>query len=37
MGVHRIENLQDTVNRLLGKRGSAAVSPEGPYVVGKLV
>lgn len=37
MGARRVENLQETVNRLIRGAGRIAVFPEGPYVVGRLV
>ncbi|MEW6668114.1 MAG: nickel-dependent lactate racemase [Thermodesulfobacteriota bacterium] len=36
MGAGKIEDVQDTVNRLLERYPRAAVSPEGPYVVGMV-
>ena len=37
MGAHKIDNLQETIDRLLPDCSSVAVAPEGPYVVGMLV
>lgn len=37
MGAVKVDNLQETVNRLLEKYPRAAVSPEGPYVVGMVL
>ncbi len=36
MGITKIENLQETVSRLLEDNEKAAVIPDGPYVVGRL-
>jgi nickel-dependent lactate racemase len=36
MGAIKIEEVQKTVNRLIGKYSRVAVVPEGPYVVGML-
>ena len=36
MGMIKIEDVQETVNRLLPDHGSVAVIPEGPYVVGMV-
>jgi nickel-dependent lactate racemase len=36
MGAIKIEDVQKTVNRLMGKHSRVAVVPEGPYVVGMV-
>jgi len=36
MGASRIQNIQETVNKLLKDHGKVAVIPDGPYVVGLL-
>ena len=36
IGTTKIENLQETVNRLLEDNDKVAVIPDGPYVVGRL-
>jgi lactate racemase len=36
MGITKIENLQETVSRLLEDNDKTAVVPDGPYVVGRL-
>ncbi len=36
MGAIKIEDVQKTVNRLIGKKSRVAVVPEGPYVVGMV-
>lgn len=35
-GIVKIDNVQETVNKLLGAHPEAAVIPDGPYVVGLL-
>lgn len=34
LGAVRVENLQETANRLLADHGSAVVIPDGPYTIG---
>lgn len=36
MGVIKVDDLQSTVDRLLGENGRAVVVPDGPYVVGMV-
>jgi hypothetical protein len=36
MGAIKIEDVQKTVDRLIGKSARVAVVPEGPYVVGMI-
>jgi hypothetical protein len=36
IGITKIENLQETVSRLLDENEKSAVIPDGPYVVGML-